>query len=221
MVWWCMCLILKPLKLSCRRIILKIGNWILIPLFSFSIVCTKPTVRFYVEKNVFTDQFLFSLKSDFLENFKVNFQYIEIDSNSDNEHLLKSTLDGSILADNNIMREINTYNIFLTDKPLTFEVDSIEVRGFSFMSQAVSIVSTHRIKIESAQFDLPFEFQFKKAIKHEFLHLYGLDHCSQTPKCIMVASVPPSNFHYSKDRTCSFCARKIEPCLITKRLFQF
>ena len=131
------------------------------------------------------------------------------------------TLDGSILADNNIMREINTYNIFLTDKPLTFEVDSIEVRGFSFMSQAVSIVSTHRIKIESAQFDLPFEFQFRKAIKHEFLHLVGLEHCSQTPKCIMVASVPPSNFHYSKDRVCSFCARKIEPCLITKRLFQF
>jgi predicted Zn-dependent protease len=188
---------------------------ILLPIFSFS---AKPIVHVYVEKNIFADQFLFNLSHDFLENFDVDFQIIKIDSNRDNGHLLKS-MDGSLLTDNNIVKEKNSYYFFLTNRPLTFG-DTIEVRGLSNPQQRISIVSTHRIKIESDKFHLPFVFQFEKAVKHEFLHLLGLEHCDESPKCIMVASIPPSKFHYSTDRICPSCAKKIDQSPIKPKLLE-
>lgn len=188
-------------------------------LTTFLHVYSQPTVKFYIEKSSFQDRFLTSLESDFRENFKVNCVMTIVDDIGNEANLIKSITDGTILSDNGIPKMNGVYYIFLTRKPLFFaESPSDELRGFSAYNQSIGIVSSHKIKDESSHLGLNFEFQFFKVVKHEYLHLLGLSHCFNYNRCMMVASFPPSNFHFSNDRLCNVCLSQLDSSLIKPKL---
>jgi hypothetical protein len=184
------------------------------------VVDPKPTVKILAETSL-DDRLLASLQKNFLENFKVNYELIKIDSVGDQKHVLRNINDGSLLSNHKIVREKGVYYIFLTCKPISFEDlpsnDSSGIRGYSAIKQGISIVSTSKIKYESSKLGLPFEFQFIKAVKHEFIHLLGLGHCETTKRCMMVSSFPESNFHNSVDCVCTFCLEKIDSTIVKPR----
>lgn len=172
-----------------------------------------------MDKSGFEDQFLNSLERDFKENFKVAYSITKIDNIGDESNLIKSIIDGTILLKNEIDKQDNGYYIFLTSKALFFHDNpSEELRGFSVYSQFTGIISSHKIKNESTLLGLNYEFQFFKVVKHEFLHLLGLDHCSVDKRCMMITGFPPSNFHNSFDRICSFCFEKIDSTVVKANL---
>jgi len=195
---------------------MRLLHTLLLLIFSL-VVYSKSNLKIFVEEGEIDDKLLFSLHKELYENFQVNLEMIKIELD-DKTHLINSIIDGTIFPNHKIVKDEGVYYLFLTSKVLSIENTLFELRGLASDKHSVAIISTHKIKEESIRLQLTFELQFFKAVKHEFLHLLGLEHCDGKSKCIMVASFPPSNFHFSFDCLCNLCLRKIDSSLIKPKL---
>lgn len=194
-------------------------------LFNFSGVYSQPTLEIYVEDG-FNENLLNSLQKEIHKSFNVKLELIQAEDIGKGANLVQSVIDGSLLNIHEVIKENSTYYLFLTNRKLFWEsLPSDALRGFANYNESFGVISSHRIKNESDSLGLPYSFQFIKAVKHEYLHLLGLNHCDSTPRCLMVSSFqsnnssfPPNNFYTSFDRICTICFEKIDTSLVNEEL---
>lgn len=156
----------------------------------------KETIQYLIE-DLKTDFFL-DLEAQPIENANIDFVLEPIIGHD----LLRKL--SSVLTNTEKTIIVSTKSLRLS------EGSSFLLRGLAKVGGHVALVSSKRILEESQKLNLNFEGQLSKAVKHELLHLYGLDHCKDDNSCIMVSSHPPANFHKSSHGLCPSCLLKLD-----------
>ena len=111
-------------------------------------------------------------------------------------------------------------HIFLTGQGIALNNNAnYSTRGFAFLNDNLAVISTLVISHESSNKE-QFHQLFSKLLIHEMGHLYGLKHCENDTRCVMVSTLPnPQNFYDANSVLCFSCLNKIDIGIIRKKYY--
>ncbi|MCG8389249.1 MAG: hypothetical protein MJA30_27090 [Cytophagales bacterium] len=113
---------------------------------------------------------------------------------------------------------LNDKNIYLTDQGIALNDNaSYSVRGLAKLGGRIGVVSTLVVKHE-AKTKREYLNLLAKVVVHETAHLFGLGHCMDDDKCVLVSSLPnPRKFYSAERMLCRSCLGKIDDKLIRRK----
>ena len=112
-------------------------------------------------------------------------------------------------------------NIFFTAKGIRGGGNGkYSLRGFSRLNGKVGIVST-LVALHETTTKKQYEDLLAQILIHEMGHLFGLKHCSDNDRCVMVSSLPkPDKFYNAENKWCTSCLEKADKHAVRKKYHQ-
>lgn len=149
--------------------------------------------------------------------YNISIKTIDINEFRLPEKYQSDTINGKSLinyVEKSVALEYDKY-LLITPKGVTLnDGGNYSVRGLSPLLGRFGIVSTLVIRHEFKDKILR-EDMFAKILIHELGHLFGLKHCTNSKRCVLVSSIPDKTFFYNADKAlCDSCLTKIDGGLI-------